>query len=279
MTKVEAYQCRHCGGLYISKKQMEKCRRDCASKKRISERVKEVRVEGERLANELRLTVEHITDVPDLIAETVKKLLDRDVSFTEWDVSFRRDLAATHNAPIDKPTEWTMSDKPRTKYLGWVGRCKGVTNIGEKPIEGRYNSIRGLSHVFGSFHESIIKGVHFGSGSGGRNFNYEVRMYLDDFPKIKAKYEAWLPMHEELQRIRDEERRLKELADIKFIEKSKDICDLLDVEKILRARLRQVADTQYKTIQSIQSSIEYKEALDPHIDFDYDAYYKLNEFF
>jgi len=279
--KFEAYGCKHCNNFYHTKKAMEKCRRDCASRKRIQARAEAVKKEGERLANQMRFEVEWVSEIPEWITEAVRKRLDREVTFENWDLKFYTDLAPTHDAPVGKKTEFS---KPTSRYAGWRGRVTGTTTIYKNPVKfsgGPFGEIRGFSDLFDRHRSSFIKGVNTGSGSGGERFSYEVRLYLDDFPKIKAKYDKWKALDDQKKVLNSRRKELIEQAKINLVEKNKDVCDLKDVAHILNARLRQVENLRRETEKNILASQEFKNAtkVPGEEEFDHEIHNELNWMF
>ena len=118
--------------------------------------------------------------------QRAKELYDWDL-----DVSFRLHFGTvsnSHNCPINGVTNWGNidPDKPAS-YLGWSGQVNGTLNgkVQKKTFGG---SIADLI-------KEKFKVIHTGTGCPGRPNEYRIRisceLFLDDFPKLKEKYEFY----------------------------------------------------------------------------------------
>lgn len=264
----------------MSKSKMISCRTRCTKDIREQKKLEAQRKEADRLANEMRLQVESIHDIPGYITEIVKKRLDREIIFTDWDLKFK-ELSPTHDAPIGKNTEW---GNVKNKYLGWEGQVKGTTNLSSKPVEfpsATFGKISSPFDIFARSGRGLIRGIHSGGGSGGDQFGFIIRIYLDDYPKIKAKYEEFLPLKRASELYNKERSRRKEQARIEVIDTNPEILELQDAVKILNA-LKYKAEKRFENIKrQLYASKEFAEAskVPDSFNFDHNRYNELSSIF
>lgn len=138
--------------------------------------------------NWLRLNLEDINDLPVLMKSRFKELYDWDLNVAFYGLRFGS-VSNSHTCPIGGVTNWSRQHKDRpTSYLGWSGRIEGTLK-GNVPKLTFINSISDI--ITGKF-----KGLHTGTGGGGSPNEYKMsigfNMFLDDFPKLKEKYEKYL---------------------------------------------------------------------------------------
>lgn len=278
MAKIEAYQCVHCGSLYLSQKEMNKCRRECGARKKAEEKAKRIRENRQCSTDKIRLTVSDIDDIPSAVTKIMKEKFDRDVIFTKWNLRFRTDIAPTHSAPIGKKTDWNGS----ARYCGWTGYVTGTTNLNSRPLiklPGYRDRMDSIFDVFSHYGSGLVSGINYGSGNGGPNFGFDVTIYLDDFPKLKSKYEEWLPLAAAKKELDKEISMLRGAAHKELIEKDQELLELKDVERILEARLMQVRATYDSTKVRIMNGAEYQKATTPKTKFDRATYDRLSRHF
>jgi len=277
MGKVTAWQCIHCKTLFETKNLMENHRRKCFIEIKARLAAEARRREALDKAHSFRLELENINDIPNIIEEIVKVGLNRKMEITKWDIRFKTDLAPTHDAPIGKPTEWS---NVKHSYAGWSGRIEGRGNLYSKPIEhddaifGRISSISDLCRAY-------IKGVHIRTGGGSDSFRYDVRLYLDDFPKLKAEYERWKIEADKKHCYDEKAKELRQLAQHELIINNERTLVLDDIDTILRARFNQISKEKAKIKEDVLNSKEYKEAITVPDEYKYcaDIYYKFESTF
>lgn len=272
--KVQAWECEHCGKLFKTHQAATNCKIKCA-KKIADTKAAELRA-AEMLArsDEIRLNVSYIDEVPSRIVEFVKKYMDRDITFSQWNVSFKEKLATTHDAPIGKNTSGWGNET--IYYPGWEGRVEGSTNLYKKPFklgesDASFDNIDGFSDLFDGFGKRIIRGIHTGSGSGGEKFSYTIRMYIEDFPKIKAMYNTYLPLKNKHNAYVEQVKELSTKARMEIVEGDKRLATLRDIDKLLRLKLKQVEAESIKVSQNIMASAKYTDAIKPSKKYEYDS--------
>lgn len=136
-----------------------------------------------------RLNATSFTEYAKLCVEYINKINEgtgiiySDLKF--YNLYYNENLSNTHNSPIGKPTNWWNKPDIPAGYPGWGGR-----------VTFKKHNKSGKSHVSSNDHSEIhspyrgILGLNTGSGGGGYNeFTYDIKLFLDDFPLIKEKYE------------------------------------------------------------------------------------------
>ena len=110
------------------------------------------------------------------------------------------DVSNSHSAPIGKKTNWSQkeSNEP-TSYKGWYGTITIVFSE-EKNTGDNRDRVERFTEQF--------PGINTGSGGyRGKEYNgfkgyiveYELQLYLDDFPLIKKEYEEYIRLQEKRQ--------------------------------------------------------------------------------
>ena len=280
--KVQAWQCKHCNSLFMTRQAMTGCETKCT--KRIKDEQAAVKFAAERLAasDEIRLTVESVHEIPELITAFVKKYLDRAVNITKWDMKFNSKMATTHDAPIGQPNSG-FGDKT-IYHMGWDGTAEGTTNLKKKPVKDEratFGEIDDFSDLFGGWGRGVIRGINTGGGTGGEQFHYTMRLYLDDFPKIKARHEIYAPLKQKHLNAMAKTKGLRETAMIEVVNSDKRIVLLDDVNKLLELKLKQTKEAREQTKLEVIASEEYKAAikLPSEYDFDYELLQKISSDF
>jgi hypothetical protein len=190
ITPVTLYPCPITGKLYktergakaSAKKALEKQEQE-ALKLKEAQKAKEEK-EAER--DWLRMNLEDINDLPILMKQRAKELYGWDL-----DVNFGLhfgNVSNSHNCPINGVTNWGRRDptKPES-YWGWSGSIEGTLK-GKVPKKTFGGSIADLI-------KEKFRVIHTGTGCPGRPNEYRIRisceLFLDDFPKLKEKYELF----------------------------------------------------------------------------------------
>lgn len=96
-----------------------------------------------------------------------------------YDSPIRRTSRADSTLPYK---DYTLTSK---KALVFSGRIVGEIY----DLDGNYVS-------FHDFADKFVRGLNVGCGGGGRGFSYEIRLYVEDFPKILEGYKEILPLDE-----------------------------------------------------------------------------------
>lgn len=150
-------------------------------------------------ADWVRLNVENVSDIPALIKQKGKEFWDLDFDIKLSYLHFG-EKSNSHSAPIGKKTNWSRSANEPTTYLGWSGRVVGTVN-GYKAENSSNVSVANI--VFARYGNVGFRGFYCGSGSsgevnGGCVLDMDILFFLDDFPKLKEKYNKFVLVKEEV---------------------------------------------------------------------------------
>lgn len=191
LTPIQMFACPETGKLYKTEKAAlasAKKAKEAREKLKLEEKEKQKSIEEkEKEVNWLRLNVEDVNDIPKLMKSRAKELYDWDLDVSFSYLYFGK-VSNSHSCPIDGVTNWCGIDvdKP-THYLGWSGRITGMLR-GTVPKLTFMNSIADAIKL-------KFKGIHTGTGNPGSPNEYPMdigfNMFLDDFPKLKEKYELY----------------------------------------------------------------------------------------
>lgn len=191
LTPIQMFACPETGKLYKTERgalASAKRAKEAREKVEAEEKEKQKSLEEvEKEVNWLRLNLEDVKDLPKLMKSRAKELYDWDLDVRLHNLYFCN-VSNSHNCPINGVTNWCEIDvdKP-THYLGWSGRITGMLR-GAVPKLTFMNSIADAIKL-------KFKGMHTGTGNPGSPNEYSMdigfNMFLDDFPKLKEKYEIY----------------------------------------------------------------------------------------
>ena len=147
---------------------------------------------------------------------------------------------------------------------------EGKTNINSKPVI-RYDGqkVDGIFGVMDKWH-SLIMGINSGGGSGSENFSVYVNIFVDDFPKIKAKYEKFLVLNGAAIKAASVHKGLVVRAQKEVIDQDKELIALEKQREILIDFDKHNNALRTKRIQSILNTFGYKDIIKIPQEYEYD---------
>lgn len=206
ITKVERFECPLCNENFSLKVEAEKCFLDCdkEKKKQLADNLKKTSWTEEM--NKIRLNADSVEMVRDMIVSEAKRCFGMVIKFTSFGVTFG-EQEAYHHAPIGTKTD------NKKKTLGWSGRVEGeVLKKGRNQDNEVVDCFSDLFH----WRNSGFVALHTGTGGGQRAFCYHFEFFLDDFPKLKAKYEQFLTLKKNksvfLEKVKQQDEKVSDLA-------------------------------------------------------------------
>lgn len=259
---------------------MEKCRRQCHAANKEAQKATLDRERATEIANSIRLNLESIYDLPHKIEDVCNEHLKCNLTITQWNVSFTPSMRNTHSCPIGGKQQWSLRNgEKKIHYKGWHGRISG--KMDEVKIGCGFS--RSFSDLFkdcgSEFH---IRGFHTGCGGGGSDsFSYDCDIYLDDYPKLKAKYEEYWELNQKQEAYTEEQMKLIAAAENKFVQQDRQLNHFAAARKILQAKLKDIEKLTLGRQQSIRSSREFQTAVEVSDKFFYDVatYNSLSKIF
>ena len=184
MKKITIHQCEYCSFTGTSR-QVKSHEKECA-------KVEEARLKQEEdkklqrdYANSLRLNAESVSDFAKRVEAYIRDTTQEDIKIS-FRVNYGDFCSNTHKCPIGGELNWDRNSK---RHLGYPG-LTGSIYLKKAKQSGQY---------CGDYIENI-PGINTDCGGGGYNSEYSVTLFLDDFPKIKAKVEEVL----ELEKLKQE---------------------------------------------------------------------------
>lgn len=178
----------------FDKKYQEKKKQENILKNKLGEYRNFPRLNATTFSDYARLCIEYINKINEGTGVTYS-----DLKF--YNLTFSNNLSNSHSAPIGKPTNWRGEFNSPTGYPGYGGMVTFKVNYrdSEQYWKGEYVKMNGAPYVG-------IVGLNTGSG-GGRDssnvhviYQYDVKLFLDDFPIIKEKDER----RQELIKLKEE---------------------------------------------------------------------------
>ena len=171
MKRITINKCDHCGFTGTTKEVRlhEVTCNDVA----IAQKKKEVKIKKMKdYANSLRLEAETVKDFAKAVEKYIKDTTGEDFSISIT-VDYNMFCSGSHSHPINAsyiPYDYNM------KYPNYPG-LYGDINLIKAKKSGDY---------CGDYIKNI-PGLNSGSGGGGYDAHYQLTLFLEDFPKIKAK--------------------------------------------------------------------------------------------
>lgn len=209
MSIVTAYQCDECGSLYLEKRGLSAC-----NKKHNKERIEKQKKEAEEkawhdFANYARLNATSWNHLSELLLQQMRTLDPK--ATLEIVISAIQNVTATHSQPIGgiryiyhpTTTEQEKSNK-NAVYPAARGAIRGnfflSNGNGFLPIE------------FSSWVRNNINGINTGTGGGVSKggFNYDVTLYIQDFPLILDKFIKFKELEQENHIYLEKKKKLAE---------------------------------------------------------------------
>lgn len=214
----------------------------------------------------IRLNAESLDDIKRMMIEFAKEHYGVELKITQWATShsFSKSVSNTHNCPYVKGvTNWGNShpDRP-TGYPGWSFQIKGTFSKERFSIFG---FVRGGHSSYDKINYIPLHGLHTGGGSGGSNFACQFLLFLQDFPKLEAKYKRHQELEEKLTQVLNDNNQLAEKRHNQF-EKSKEGKDynnqlaILYVEKEkIQQQINQTESKQHQQRKEFINDGEFTE--------------------
>jgi len=269
MKEIKSWQCSLCLSIFTIKSGAAKCEKNCAKmdKERAAEEYR--RDNLKTIADEIRLNLTNPSDIGKLIEQYVKQYLNRTLKITNMTFRFGM-LSITHSAPIGKKTNWSCDRDRPTGYFGWSGQISGTTTLYKASVGDGFSEISGLTDVLKMNSNFYIRGLHTGSGHGGDTFSYDYKMFLDDFPKLKAMHNVFDALSKKQSLYVSEQSRLDALAWSNIMETDQQVVNLEDGIKFLQALIVTKEKALEKRRNAVVLGKNYQAAVKVSDNFDYD---------
>jgi hypothetical protein len=189
---VQAFKCSHCQKLFIEQEVAAKCYRKCHRSYLHGLRVKKIAAQCEVLSDMPRLGADNFDHAWELVEKYAREKMKIGFKLKKADMEFTL-VSNTHGAPIGGKENWHINKDLPKGYLGWHGRIEGEMKILKRFPQKVSHGDLDLQSVFGSYPFSYnvgytFRGFHSGTGCPAAKFDIEFYMYLDDFPRIHARY-------------------------------------------------------------------------------------------
>lgn len=256
MKEVSIYECEFCGFNSKNQTEMEKHEKSCEKNPEVIE-ANRVATEDEIAIEQIRLNAESINDVIDgVIAFLATK--DITITFEKYPSRFTKKIYGSHDKPMFRKFE--KDDKGRYPYyVGWEGDWKGTITNNGKVDGGRDLS---FGNIVGKFkrYEFLIPFMYTSSGSFGKNFSGSGGMFIEDFPKIYAKFETEIITDEINLQFTKSVKNLKDEYDkgmYEFIDKDPFITEITRTRNILNDSWQRLSDAENKHKDFLK--VQYKK--------------------
>lgn len=173
-----AYECEFCNDTFSTKSGATRHEKKCRAMAEKEAKHDKNRKIISDLKNYVRFNAETVDDIPRLMSEQFVELFGeegKNITIEITNCSFNENISITHSAPIGVKSEFRSTKS----FPGFYGRI--IYNISEFNYLLRKFDDRLYENL-----STVFAGINTGTGGGG---SYELRLYLDDFPKIKEQRE------------------------------------------------------------------------------------------
>jgi len=193
MKQIERYECEICHTLHPEKSEAlsceVKCKADAARQKNMKSIEKKRTRAVSKLCDLVRMNATSLIDIKDCLIKYTKEVLGVTLVITKWDMRFEPHLSNSRSCPIEGVTNWQRKNDIPDSYPGWTGNIAG--KFPENPEMKAFHILRDSGFMHDDekkVYNFGFRGIHTRGGSGGNSFSYSIEMFLDDFPKLCAKY-------------------------------------------------------------------------------------------
>jgi hypothetical protein len=185
LTKVEVFECHKCGAISKAQEDIVKCLKKHRTQELKGEREAKFNALSSKVSNYM---VENLTSFKKSEVQShliaVAKILGLDLSFTRFNGSPpKKDYYNNLVVTFDVSGEITRSV---TSEINMIDIPKSFSHSLSELIKSK-------RPFFGDL-VRLITGLDIGSGGGGDNFSYEIRLHLSKFPSLLEKYNESLDL-------------------------------------------------------------------------------------
>lgn len=263
--KVEAYSCKQCSYMFLY---YEEYREHLLDHKRKNKEDKLQETWNKR-KDDLRYKINSLVDL-EVELEKYADSLGYSLSFSRFPNKISKQYISHHRKPLGHVMNETGV---REFSLALSGRCAGTFNYTSKSVP-RPGWALPCDSPF-DFVRYMASGYHTGGGSGGKEFSFDLTMFLADFPNLQKQYleyKSLMPFSEEWNRrgkeiINNYEEEIigRKLGDIKYCLYSKELERIrLDIEN---------ANKELKSTQQLllERELEIRDEIGPYSEPDMDV--------
>lgn len=254
--KVQAYKCEFCNFLFLKREEYKKHHTECKVEFEEGQRQKKLAQEIGTLADIVRLELTDIRDLGQATNEFFKKYYKTTLDCEVYNLRFK-----------DGMLRDSRTQKGKFPNTGWHARIKFRSVKITHPLNPGWPK-SGSDLFRGDW--GFMSGINTDSGGGGDFLSYDCDIYLDDFPKLVAKYEEYLPLKIAMDKREKEVTRLKKMAWEQLIDGNEKMKKFKTHRQVLNKLLSNNEEMMKKLEDDITHGGEYKDALKPSADFEYD---------
>lgn len=233
MKPIKAYACPVCESIHKTEHSAELCKAECEASV-IKANKEKLRIEKiDYWRNYPRLNATSMAEVVSMCIEASKHIEPTsELADVQFKVRFDIHASNSHSCPIDGVTNWGNSRGSNNLPTGYPALTGGIKFIYKKNNHKR--------DIFGGYG---IRGISTGTGSGGsaKSYsNYDVQLWLDDFPLLREKIEREQQSYEDHQRLISEQHNIYVAAyqaDDLYKSNNEEIYKLQDQIDILQAKM------------------------------------------
>lgn len=315
---VSAYPCPLCKVFYESEQQAKDCLADCqifetkeAKRKELEGRKEEYIKELEAREMILCTETENFENFPSLLVKYAKEYLDVEIEIVKFTYSFkqmvsndngcpkgglRRSYGSSKDVPLGYPgyegtLEFKILNKEKFKGRHYIEQFMSVSHSSKSLFIEHFPKTppeKKLGRSFESGFPHHLYGLHNASNNGwGPNVSFTFRAYIDDFPKIKAKYDVFSEKLSARLKIDEGVRTIHDQIDheiVEYLSKHEKVLNLNQMLKTLEKShlaAKQKANTLQIQIKNgfTPKKLYRSEEVKKSSNFDFEEFDKLHKLF
>jgi hypothetical protein len=200
--EVKMFKCSETGKLFTTKSQaIRSANKAKAAIELAEEKAKLVlaaKEEREKLRNYIRLNLQNISNLSDMLIQKAKEFYDIDIKNLSIKLYFNKRVSNSYSCPINGVTNYCERDRNKpTGYPGWAGRMSASVKIPKSLLSNIDSFLDSANDILFNNYNSCFAGFHTGSGCPGSvNGDYDIDisfyLFLEDFPLLQEKYNKYV---------------------------------------------------------------------------------------
>jgi hypothetical protein len=200
--EVKMFKCLETGKLFTTKSQAIKSANKAKAARELAEEKAKLALatkeEKEKLRNYIRLNLQNISDLSDMLVQKAKEFYDIDIENLSIRLYFSERVSNSYSCPINGVTNYCDKDRDKpTGYPGWAGRIRASVKIPKSLLSNIDPFLDSANDILFNNYNSCFTGFHTGSGCPGsvnRDYDMDISFYLflEDFPLLQEKYNKYV---------------------------------------------------------------------------------------
>jgi hypothetical protein len=193
--EIKMFKCPETGKLFTTKSQATKSANKAKAARELAEEKAKLALaskeEREKLRNYIRLNLQNINDLPNMLVQKAKEFYDIDIKNLSIKLYFSETLSSLYPYHIDGVMNWSDI------YPGWIGKISASVKTPKSLLSNKDSFSDSADDILFNNYNSCFTGFYTGSGCPGSvNEDYDMDisfyLFLQDFPLLQEKYNKYI---------------------------------------------------------------------------------------